>query len=68
MIKRLARAGFDGFLIDDHVPAMTGDPGMWGDTSAAYCSRGRACAIGYLAGLLKALSVADQGLTRMDTP
>ncbi|HUK67392.1 MAG TPA: mannonate dehydratase [Streptosporangiaceae bacterium] len=60
VIRRLARAGFDGFLIDDHVPAMTGDAGTWGDTSAeAYCSRGRAHAIGYLQGLLHALGVGD---------
>jgi mannonate dehydratase len=60
VIRRLAGAGFDGFLIDDHVPAMTGDPGTWGDTSSgAYCSRGRAYAIGYLQGLLKALGVAE---------
>lgn len=56
VIRRLARSGFDGFIIDDHVPAMVGDPGTWGDTSsAAYCSRGRAYAIGYLQGLLKAV-------------
>jgi mannonate dehydratase len=55
VIRRLARSGFDGFIIDDHVPAMEGDPGTWGDTSsAAYCSRGRAYAIGYLQGLLRA--------------
>ncbi|MGE5292550.1 MAG: mannonate dehydratase [Micromonosporaceae bacterium] len=56
VIRRLARSGFDGFIIDDHVPAMAGDPGTWGDTSsAAYCSRGRAYAIGYLQGLLRAV-------------
>ncbi|SRR6266487_2719280 len=56
VIGRLSASGFDGFLIDDHVPAMTGDPGTWGDTSSdAYCSRGRAYAIGYLQGLLTAL-------------
>ncbi len=65
VIRRLAAAGFDGFLIDDHVPSMVGDPGTWGDVStAAYCSRGRAYAIGYLQGLLKALGVADEEQTR----
>ncbi len=60
VIRQLAVSGFDGFLIDDHVPAMVGDPGTWGDTSTeAYCSRGRAYAIGYLQGLLKALGVGD---------
>lgn len=56
VLRRLASAGFDGFLIDDHVPAMIGDPDTWIDTSsAAYCSRGRAHAIGYLQGVLNAL-------------
>jgi mannonate dehydratase len=60
VIRRLAETGFDGFLIDDHVPAMAGDLGTWGDTSAgAYCSRGRAYAIGYLQGLLNALGVTE---------
>jgi mannonate dehydratase len=58
VLRRLAASGFDGFLIDDHVPAMIGDPGTWGDiSSAAYCSRGRAYAIGYLQGLLRALGL-----------
>jgi mannonate dehydratase len=58
VLRRLAGSGFDGFLIDDHVPAMIGDPGTFGDTSsAAYCSRGRAYAIGYLQGLLRALDL-----------
>lgn len=39
---------------------MVGDPGTWGGTSAAaYCPRGRAYAIGYLQGLLKALGIGD---------
>jgi mannonate dehydratase len=61
VIRRLEQVGFDGFLIDDHVPAMTGDSGTWGDTSAAaYCSRGRAYAIGYLQGLLRALGISEE--------
>lgn len=56
VLRRLAAAGFDGFIIDDHVPAMVGDLDTWSDTSsAAYCSRGRAHAIGYLQGVLHAL-------------
>ncbi len=56
VVRRLASVGFDGFIIDDHVPAMIGDEDTWADTaSAAYCSRGRAHAIGYLQGLLNAL-------------
>ena len=59
VIRRLMTVGFDGFLIDDHVPAMVGDPSTWADSSsAAYCSRGRAHAIGYLQGVLDALGVA----------
>lgn len=58
VLRRLAAAGFDGFLIDDHVPAMVGDPDTWADTSpAAYCSRGRAHAIGYLQGVLSTLDL-----------
>jgi mannonate dehydratase len=61
VIRRLAQVGFDGFLIDDHVPAMAGDCGTWGDSSAAaYCSRGRAYAIGYLQGLLRALGISEE--------
>ncbi|WP_072690947.1 mannonate dehydratase [Rhodococcus marinonascens] len=58
VIRRLHSVGFDGFLIDDHVPAMVGDIATWGDTSsAAYCSRGRAYAIGYLQGVLRGLDL-----------
>ncbi len=41
----LIRNGFDGFLLDDHVPHMEGDTG-WNH-------RGRAHAIGYMQGLLR---------------
>ena len=58
VVRRLHDAGFDGFLIDDHVPAMVGDLDTWGDTSPeAYCSRGRAHAIGYLQGVLNGLDL-----------
>jgi len=58
VIRRLHDAGFDGFLIDDHVPAVIGDPGTWIDISSeAYCSRGRAHAIGYLQGVLDGLGL-----------
>lgn len=58
VIARLHSVGFDGFLIDDHVPAMVGDLDTWGDTSPeAYCSRGRAHAIGYLQGVLNGLQL-----------
>jgi mannonate dehydratase len=58
VIRRLHDVGFDGFLIDDHVPAMIGDPDTWMDISSdAYCSRGRAHAIGYLQGVLNGLDL-----------
>jgi len=60
VIARLQRAGFNGFLIDDHVPAMDGDLDTWGDTSpSAYCSRARAHAIGYLQGILNTLETTE---------
>jgi mannonate dehydratase len=58
VVRKLHEAGFDGFLIDDHVPAMEGDLDTWMDiSSAAYTSRGRAHAIGYLQGVLRALGI-----------
>jgi mannonate dehydratase len=58
VIRKLHSVGFDSFLIDDHVPAMIGDRDTWLDTSSdAYCSRGRAHAIGYLQGVLNALGI-----------
>jgi mannonate dehydratase len=61
VIRHLHRVGFDGFLIDDHVPAMIGDRDTWADTSpAAYCSRGRAHAIGYLQGVLNGLGIGER--------
>lgn len=41
----LARNGFDGFILDDHVPQMDGDT-KWNH-------RGRAHAIGYMQGLIR---------------
>lgn len=59
VVRKLMSVGFDSFLIDDHVPAVIGDCDTWLDTSPeAYCSRGRAHAIGYLQGVLNALGVA----------
>jgi mannonate dehydratase len=69
VIRRLLDVGFDGFLIDDHVPAMVGDIATWSDTSsAAYCSRGRAHAIGYLQGVLNAHGVESGKSTSSSTP
>ena len=62
VLRRLIDVGFDGFMIDDHVPAMIGDEDTWAETaSAAYCSRGRAHAIGYLQGLLNAVQADSRG-------
>jgi mannonate dehydratase len=59
VLARLHAVGFDGFVIDDHVPAMIGDRDTWMDTSPeAYCSRGRAHAIGYLQGVLNGLGIS----------
>jgi mannonate dehydratase len=41
----LMRSGFDGFVLDDHVPRMDGD--------SEWAHRGRAHAIGYLQGLIR---------------
>jgi mannonate dehydratase len=58
ILRRLHKAGFDGFVIDDHVPAMVGDVATWGDTSSdAYCSRGRAHELGYISGIVDALGI-----------
>src|SRR5439155_26007575 len=60
VLRRLRGVGFDGFIIDDHVPAMIGDEDTWADTaSAAYSSRGRAHAIGYIQGVLAGLDALD---------
>ncbi|HEY4202923.1 MAG TPA: mannonate dehydratase [Devosiaceae bacterium] len=47
IIALLARTGFDGFLLDDHVPKMEGD--------SPWNHRGRAHAIGYMQGLIRML-------------
>jgi mannonate dehydratase len=50
VIRRLHGMAFDGFLIDDHVPRMIDD--------TPYCHRGRAQAVGYLQGLVQAITGA----------
>lgn len=47
VIRQLIAVGFDGFLLDDHVPHMTGD--------TPYGHVARAHAIGYMQGLLEAI-------------
>jgi mannonate dehydratase len=48
VIRALDRVGFDGFILDDHVPRMVDD--------TDYMHRGRAHAIGYIQGLLAAVA------------
>lgn len=47
VLRELLESGFDGFVIDDHVPHLVDDT-VWGH-------RGRAYATGYIAGILRAL-------------
>ncbi len=57
VMRQLRSVGFSGFIIDDHVPAMVGDPDTWQETSSeTYCSRGRAYQLGLLQGLMMALA------------
>jgi mannonate dehydratase len=49
-LRTLQEVGFDGFLIDDHVPHMAGD----GETG--WGTRGRLYSTGYLMGLLRAVA------------
>jgi mannonate dehydratase len=48
VLRALKDVGFDGCLIDDHVPQLLGDDG--------WHPRGRAYSTGYLAGLLRAVN------------
>lgn len=50
-IRMLSANGFDGFMVDDHVPHMTGD--------SVYMHRSRAFAIGYMRGLIHAIEGRD---------
>jgi len=52
VLRALRRAGFDGFILDDHVPRMVDD--------SDYMHRGRAHAIGYIQGLLQAMAADRQ--------
>ena len=47
VLRLLRDAGFEGFVIDDHVPHLADDT-VWGHRSRAY-------ATGYIAGILRAL-------------
>jgi mannonate dehydratase len=54
VIMQLAKTGFDGFLLDDHVPKMDGD--------SDWNHRGRAHAIGYMQGLIRMAEFLNPGL------
>ena len=53
VLRELLDAGFDGFVIDDHVPHLVDDT-VWGH-------RGRAHATGHIAGILRALRSQPTG-------
>jgi mannonate dehydratase len=48
VMRTLKEVGFNGFIIDDHVPRMVND--------TPWCHRGRAWTTGYLQALLKAVN------------
>jgi mannonate dehydratase len=55
VMRALKRVGFSGFILDDHVPHLSGD--------TAYGHRGRAHAIGYLQALLSAVESETDNIT-----
>lgn len=57
VLRTLRDAGFDGFVIDDHVPHVVGDT-VWGHRSRAY-------AAGFIAGILRALGADGATGTRL---
>ena len=57
VMKALYDAGYQGLMLDDHVPFLTGDT-RWGHTA-------RSNAFGYLRGMLKVLQLQDAGNTRL---
>jgi mannonate dehydratase len=51
VIRALRRAGFDGFILDDHTPSLVGD--------SSYGHRGRSFALGYIEGLIEMMELDD---------
>jgi mannonate dehydratase len=51
VLRELRSAGFDGFVLDDHTPALVGD--------SPYGHRGRAFALGYIQGLIEMMELDD---------
>jgi mannonate dehydratase len=47
VVRRLKEVGFNGFILDDHVPHLVND--------SKYGHRGRAYAIGYIRGMIRVL-------------
>jgi mannonate dehydratase len=56
VIRELNRHGFNGFILDDHTPALVGD--------SPYGHRGRAFALGYIQGLIDMMELDDMTGTR----
>ncbi len=59
VMSLLVQNGFDGFLLDDHVPHMDGD--------TDWNHRGRAHAIGYMQGLLRMYELTARASGRLQT-
>ena len=55
VLRELRASGFDGFILDDHTPALVGD--------SPYGHRGRAFALGYIQGLIEMMELDEQLLT-----
>jgi mannonate dehydratase len=51
VIRELRQHGFEGFILDDHTPALVGD--------SSYGHRGRAFALGYIQGLIDMMELDD---------
>jgi mannonate dehydratase len=54
VLRALRSGGFDGFILDDHTPALVGD--------SPYGHRGRAFALGYIQGLIEMMDFDDRQL------
>jgi mannonate dehydratase len=54
VLRALRAEGFDGFVLDDHTPALVGD--------SPYGHRGRAFALGYIQGLIEMMDLDDDGM------
>jgi hypothetical protein len=52
VLRALRAGGFDGFILDDHTPALVGD--------SPYGHRGRAFALGYIQGLIEMMELDDR--------